>query len=123
MLAGCMAGNIAAAFAYASDVSAPEKRTAALGLIGAAIGIGFSLGPPLGGLLAGADPHTANFMRPALVSACLSVLAILLVRFVLPESHGAATPAGASGRVPARARGSCCASARRSRCSRPLRSP
>ncbi|MFZ1099360.1 MAG: MFS transporter [Steroidobacteraceae bacterium] len=89
MLAGCMAGNIAAAFAYASDVSAPEQRTAALGLIGAAIGVGFSLGPPLGGLLAGADPHTANFVRPALVSACLSVLAILVVRFVLPESHGA----------------------------------
>lgn len=88
MLAGCMAGNIAAAFAYASDVSAPQQRTAALGLIGAAIGVGFSLGPPLGGLLAGADPHTANFVRPALVSACLSVLAILVVRFVLPESHG-----------------------------------
>jgi MFS transporter, DHA1 family, tetracycline resistance protein len=89
MLAGCMAGNIAAAFAYASDVSTPQQRTAALGLIGAAIGVGFSLGPPLGGLLAGADPHTANFVRPALVSACLSVLAILVVRFVLPESHGA----------------------------------
>ena len=44
MLAGAMAGNIAAAFAYASDVSPPEKRAAALGLIGAAIGIGFTLG-------------------------------------------------------------------------------
>jgi MFS transporter, DHA1 family, tetracycline resistance protein len=89
MLAGSMAGNIAAAFAYASDVSTPQQRTAALGLIGAAIGIGFTLGPPLGGLLAGADPRTADFVRPALVSACLSVLAILVVRFVLPESHGA----------------------------------
>jgi MFS transporter, DHA1 family, tetracycline resistance protein len=88
MLAGCMAGNIAAAFAYASDVSAPQQRAAALGLIGAAIGVGFTLGPPLGGLLAGADARTADFVRPALVSACLSVLAILVVRFVLPESHG-----------------------------------
>jgi MFS transporter, DHA1 family, tetracycline resistance protein len=88
MLAGCMAGNIAAAFAYASDVSTPQQRTAALGLIGAAIGVGFTLGQPLGGLLAGADPRTADFVRPALVSACLSVLAILVVRFVLPESHG-----------------------------------
>ena len=88
MLAGCMAGNIAAAFAYASDVSAPQQRAATLGLIGAAIGVGFTLGPPLGGLLAGADPRTADFVRPALVSACLSVLAILVVRFVLPESHG-----------------------------------
>lgn len=87
MLAGFMAGNIAAAFAYASDVSPIEKRAASMGLVGAAIGIGFTLGQPLGGLLAGADAHTANFVAPAAVSAALSVLAILLVRFVLPESH------------------------------------
>jgi DHA1 family tetracycline resistance protein-like MFS transporter len=90
MLAGFMAGNIAAAFAYASDVSTPEKRAATLGLIGAAIGIGFTLGQPVGGLLAGEDPHTANFVLPAAVSAGTSMLAILLVRFVLPESHSAA---------------------------------
>jgi DHA1 family tetracycline resistance protein-like MFS transporter len=90
MLAGFMAGNIAAAFAYASDVSAPEKRAATMGLIGAAIGIGFSLGPPVGGLLAGKDARTANFVAPAVVSVCLSLLAIALVRFVLPESHSAA---------------------------------
>jgi len=90
MLAGVMAGNIAAAFAYASDVSAPEKRAASLGLIGAAIGIGFTLGPPVGGLLAGADVRTANFVVPAAVSAGTSLVAILLVRLVLPESHTAA---------------------------------
>jgi predicted MFS family arabinose efflux permease len=90
MLAGFMAGNIAAAFAYASDMSAPEKRAATMGLIGAAIGIGFSLGPPVGGLLAGKDASTANFVAPAVVSVCLSLLAIALVRFVLPESHSAA---------------------------------
>ena len=89
MLAGFMAGNIAAAFAYASDVSAPEKRAATMGLVGAAIGLGFTLGPPLGGLLAGADAGGANFVAPAAVSAGLSLLAILLVRFVLPESHTA----------------------------------
>ena len=87
MLAGFMAGNIAAAFAYASDVSTPQKRAGTLGLIGAAIGLGFALGPPLGGLLAGRNPHTANFLLPALASACTSLLAMLLVRFVLPESH------------------------------------
>jgi MFS transporter, DHA1 family, tetracycline resistance protein len=90
MLAGAMAGNIAAAFAYASDVSSPEKRAAALGVVGAAIGIGFTLGQPIGGLLAGADAATANFVRPAIVSVCTSLLAIILVRFVLPESHTAA---------------------------------
>jgi MFS family permease len=90
MLAGFMAGNIAAAFAYASDVSPPQRRAGTLGLIGAAIGIGFTVGPPIGGLLAGADLRTANFTVPAIVSASTSVLAILLVRFVLPESHTAA---------------------------------
>ena len=103
MLAGFMAGNIAAAFAYAADVSVPEKRAATLGLIGAAIGIGFTLGPPLGGLLAGADLHTANFAVPALVSAGTSVLAILLVHLVLPESHSAPAGGAHSG---TRARGS-----------------
>jgi DHA1 family tetracycline resistance protein-like MFS transporter len=87
MLAGFMAGNIAAAFAYASDVSRPDKRAATLGLVGAAIGIGFTLGQPVGGLLAGADARHANFALPAAVSACSSLLAILLVRLVLPESH------------------------------------
>ena len=48
-----MAGNISAAFAYASDVSAPQKRAASLGLIGAAIGIGFTLGPAIGGAAGG----------------------------------------------------------------------
>jgi len=89
MLGGFMAGNISAAFAYASDVSVPEKRAASLGLIGAAIGIGFTLGPAIGGVLAGNNLQAANFLLPATVSACLSVLAILLVAFMLPESNTA----------------------------------
>jgi len=87
ILGGFMAGNIAAAFAYASDVSLPEKRAASLGMVGAAIGIGFTLGPAVGGLLAGNDPGAASFVMPAVVSACLSVFAILLVTFLLPESN------------------------------------
>ena len=57
--------------------------------MGAAIGIGFTLGQPVGGLLAGKDAASANFVAPAVVSCALSLLAILLVRFVLPESHTA----------------------------------
>ncbi len=90
ILGGFMAGNIAAAFAYASDVSEPRNRAASLGLIGAAIGIGFTIGPAVGGLLAGNDVHTASFVRPAIASACLSLLAIALVAFLLPESTTAA---------------------------------
>ncbi len=87
ILGGFMAGNIAAAFAYASDVSSPEKRAASLGMVGAAIGIGFTLGPAIGGLLAGNDLKSASFVLPAVVSACLSVFAIGLVAFMLPESN------------------------------------
>ena len=87
MLAGFMAGNLAAAFAYASDVSAPEARARSMGMVGAAIGVGFMLGMPIGGTLAGNDTRTANFLHPALLSASLSVLAMLLVKFRLPESR------------------------------------
>lgn len=87
IVGGLMAGNISAAFAYASDVSSPEDRAKSLGMIGAAIGIGFMLGPAIGGALAGSDPATANFVRPAVVSCGLALLAMLLVVFVLPESR------------------------------------
>jgi MFS transporter, DHA1 family, tetracycline resistance protein len=87
MLAGFMAGNLAAAFAYASDVSKPEDRAKSLGMVGASIGIGFMLGPAIGGTLAGNDEQSANFALPATVSAALSILAIVLVKVALPESH------------------------------------
>jgi MFS family permease len=102
-LAGAMAGNISAAFAYASDISTPAQRAKSMGMVGAAIGIGFMLGPAIGGLLAGEDIRSANFLLPATVSAALSLVAIGLVYFVLRESHaperrtqpGAAPRAGA----------------------------
>jgi DHA1 family tetracycline resistance protein-like MFS transporter len=89
MLAWFMAGNLSAAFAYASDISTPENRAKALGTVGAAIGVGFMFGPAIGGLLAGNNEHTANFAVPALVSSSLSLFAIGLVYFMLPESHTA----------------------------------
>jgi DHA1 family tetracycline resistance protein-like MFS transporter len=88
-LAGIMAGNLAAAMAYGSDISSPETRARTLGAIGAAIGFGFLIGPLVGGLLAGNDIASANFQRPALLSAALSIVALLLVWRVLPESHTA----------------------------------
>lgn len=87
-LAGIMAGNLSAAMAYASDISRPEERAKAMGTVGAAIGIGFMLGPAIGGALAGEQLMSANFARPALTSATLSLVAMLLVIFLLPESHG-----------------------------------
>jgi DHA1 family tetracycline resistance protein-like MFS transporter len=87
MLAGFMAGNLAAAFAYASDVSTPATRAKSMGMVGAAIGIGFMLGIPIGGVLAGDHAQSANFLRPAIASALLSLVALALVKFRLPESR------------------------------------
>jgi len=88
-LAGFMAGNLSAAMAYASDISQPSDRTRTMGAVGAAIGIGFMLGPLIGGVMAGEQLHAISFLRPALVSASLSLLAMLLVLLMLPESHPA----------------------------------
>jgi DHA1 family tetracycline resistance protein-like MFS transporter len=88
-VAGAMAGNIAAAFAYAADVSTPATRARAMGTIGAAFGLGFMIGPAIGGALAGHDPLHANFQLPALAAAALSTTAFLLTLFVLPESLSA----------------------------------
>jgi MFS transporter, DHA1 family, tetracycline resistance protein len=90
MLSGFMAGNISAAMAYAADVSRPEHRARALGTVGAAIAVGFMIGPALGGVLVGNDVRSASFLLPALVSAGLSVAAMLLVTLLLRESHGVA---------------------------------
>lgn len=85
-LNGLMAGSIVTVMAYASDVSRPDNRARTLGMMGAAIGIGFMLGPAIGGLLAGDDERSADFMRPALLAASLAMLALVLVWLRLPES-------------------------------------
>jgi MFS family permease len=85
-LAGACAGNIAAAQAYVADVTKPEERAKGMGLIGAAFGLGFIIGPALGGLLAGHDPATANVQTPAWVAAGLSFVALCGVFLLLKES-------------------------------------
>src|SRR5580692_8301461 len=94
MLAGFMAGNLAAAFAYASDVSTPATRARSMGMVGAAIGVGFMLGIPMGGVLAGNQAQSANFLWPAVASAGLSLFALALVKFRLPESRVRPVEAG-----------------------------
>ena len=67
--------------AYISDVVEPEKRAGAFGMIGAAFGVGFILGPALGGLLGNSDPRL-----PFWVAGALSLTNALYGFFVLPES-------------------------------------
>jgi DHA1 family tetracycline resistance protein-like MFS transporter len=80
-IAGFTAGIFSTANAYIVDVTPPEKRAGAFGLLGAAFAIGFVLGPALGGLLGKID-----LRLPFWVAAGCSTLNCLWGLFVLPES-------------------------------------
>ena len=85
-LAGVCAGNIAAAQAYIADITKPEDRARGMGMIGAAFGLGFIIGPAVGGLVAGRDAAAADLETPALIAAALSFVAFLGILVLLPES-------------------------------------
>lgn len=91
ILAGVLGGNIPVAQAAMADSSAPEERSKALGMIGAAFGLGFVIGPALAGVLsgsaAGARLHAEHgWHLPFLVAAGLSLLASLMVLLWVPET-------------------------------------
>jgi len=97
--AGACAGNIAAAQAYVADVTPPEGRAKGMGMIGAAFGLGFIIGPVLGGVVAGNDLATADLETPGLLAAALSLLAFLGVLLLLKESRVAGSESSARGRI------------------------
>ena len=86
LVGGLMAGNIAAAFAYVGDITSPEDRPAAMGMIGAAFGLGFIFGPAIGGLIAGNNPDLADFAIIGYASAAITGIAALAAMALLPES-------------------------------------
>jgi len=81
VISGITAATFATANAYIADVTPPEQRARGFGLVGAAFGLGFVLGPALGGLLGSVDPRLPFWAAAglALANACYGV-------FVLPES-------------------------------------
>jgi DHA1 family tetracycline resistance protein-like MFS transporter len=81
VLSGIATANITAASAYIADVSPPEKRAAAFGVLGSAFGLGFVIGPAIGGLAGHADPRL-----PFWLAAGVTLLNLLYGFFVLPES-------------------------------------
>ncbi len=81
IISGITAASITTAMAYISDVVTPEKRAGAFGLIGAAFGLGFIVGPALGGWLGAVDPRL-----PFWVAGGLSLLNAAYGFLVLPES-------------------------------------
>jgi MFS family permease len=82
---GIMSGNLAAAFAYATDVTSTQNRAKGLGIVASAFGVGFAIGPALGGFLGTIDGQVSLFW-PGMASALLSLLALLGTIFLLPES-------------------------------------
>jgi MFS transporter, DHA1 family, tetracycline resistance protein len=86
LFGGLMAGNIAAAFAAASDISSPASRAKAMGILGAAFGLGFIIGPALGGQLAGHQMTVDSLAHVAYVAAGMNILAALATVFIFKET-------------------------------------
>lgn len=89
VVAGIGGANIGTAQAYIADTTTPENRAKGMGLIGAAFGLGFILGPPLSGILAavGTRQGLTGNMLPGLVAAGLSLTALVIALLVLAESR------------------------------------
>jgi MFS transporter, DHA1 family, tetracycline resistance protein len=78
---GLSGGNITTARAYIADVTAEEDRARAFGLLGAAFGLGFIVGPALGGLFS-----TISYTAPIWAAAAITVVATVLAWVWLPET-------------------------------------
>lgn len=81
VISGITAASFSTAGAYIADVTPPEKRAAGYGMMGIAFGLGFVVGPALGGVLGAVDPRL-----PFWVAGALALLNWLYGVFVLPES-------------------------------------
>jgi MFS transporter, DHA1 family, tetracycline resistance protein len=81
LIGGATASSFSVSAAYVADVTPPETRSKNMGLIGAAFGLGFIVGPAMGGLLGNANPRLPYF-----VAAGLSFLNFCYGAIVLPES-------------------------------------
>lgn len=81
IIAGITGASITTGFAYIADISTIENRAKNFGMVGAAFGLGFIIGPVLGGFLG-----TIGTRAPFYASACISLLNWMYGYFVLPES-------------------------------------
>lgn len=81
IIAGIFGASFTTASAYIADISEPEKRAQNFGLIGAAFGLGFIIGPAIGGLAGG-----WGIRAPFYIAAGLSLINTLYGYFILPES-------------------------------------
>ena len=87
--------SLPTAQAYIADVTPPEKRAGGMAIIGAAFGLGFAFGPPIGGIIS-QHPiwHISALAMPAYAAALLSLANFCLAIFLLPETHHDRTATG-----------------------------
>jgi MFS transporter, DHA1 family, tetracycline resistance protein len=81
LISGITAASFSTANAYIADITPPEKRAASFGLLGAAFGVGFIVGPAIGGVFGAMDPRL-----PFWIAAGLAFLNGMYGLFILPES-------------------------------------
>jgi DHA1 family tetracycline resistance protein-like MFS transporter len=81
-IAGITGASFTTATAYIADISSPEKRAQNFGMIGAAFGIGFIIGPAMGGMVS----HQFGVRAPFILAAVLCFINLAYGYFVLPES-------------------------------------
>ena len=92
LVTGFAAGNISTIQGYIADVTPPQQRAARMGLIGAAFGLGFIVGPTLGGLLSHDGVGRAGYQLPLFVAAGMAALSTVSVLAFLRESRVHAPP-------------------------------
>lgn len=93
LFTGLGAGNISTVQGYVADVTPPEQRAGRMGLIGAAFGLGFIVGPGLGGLLTQPQLGRLGYQLPIFLAAALAAVAAVGVVVFLRESRAKADPA------------------------------
>lgn len=81
VISGILFSGFATGFAYVADITPPARRAAGFGIVGAAIGTGFVIGPAVGGILG-----QTSLRAPFWIAAALSLAGALYAAFVLPES-------------------------------------
>jgi len=99
LIHGIFSAQATIAFAVASDTSAPEKRAAALGVLGAAFGAGLTVGFPLGGIVA-----EGGFADVGLLCLVCEAIALCILVFMLRETRAAGSPTPGKPRVSIMAR-------------------
>ncbi|HTI65921.1 MAG TPA: MFS transporter [Caulobacteraceae bacterium] len=92
LFTGLGAGNISTIQGYIADVTSPHLRAGRMGLVGAAFGVGFIVGPALGGVLAQPAAGRLGYQLPLFVAAGLAAVSAVGVVFFLKESRVHAPP-------------------------------